>query len=250
VNRALQTAALGLVVLVGIGLGFFSYRHWQHNRTAAQPAAVAPGAWGVTGASAPTADASASRGAAAEETGLPHVPVPETLPDVKLPDLAGNVKSLRSFGARPLIVNFWASWCEPCRREIPLLRALRTQYAADHLEIVGVAIDGQSAVAAYLRTTPIDYPVLVGEEAGLAAVEKFGMEPVLPFSVFVDASGTVVAVKVGELHRDEADFILGTLRQLAAGSASLADARSRIADRLRQLAVARGKSAAGGAVSN
>jgi thiol-disulfide isomerase/thioredoxin len=247
VSRGAQTTALSLIVLAGVALGFFSYRHWQQSRSAARAAPTASASAGpAAGAGASTAPGSGDPAAAP----APHVPVPETLPDVKLPDLAGNMKSLRSFGPRPLIVNFWASWCEPCRREIPLLRALRTQYAADRLEIVGVAIDSQAAVSEYLRTTPIDYPVLVGEEAGLAAVEKFGMEPVLPFSVFVDAQGTVVAVKVGELHRDEADYILGTLRQLAAGGTSLADARSHIADRLRELAVARGQSAAGRTVSN
>jgi hypothetical protein len=75
----------------------------------------------------------------------------------------------------------------------------------------------------------------------MAAAQKFGMEPVLPFSAFADAQGRIVAVKVGELHKDEADYILQQMRSIAAGQSSMADARAAIAHRLRELSVARAK---------
>jgi hypothetical protein len=75
----------------------------------------------------------------------------------------------------------------------------------------------------------------------MAAAQKFGMEPVLPFSAFADAQGRIIAVKVGELHKDEADYILQEMRSIAAGKSSMADARAAIADRLRELSVARAK---------
>jgi thiol-disulfide isomerase/thioredoxin len=163
------------------------------------------------------------------------------MPDLELPDLAGKARSLRSFGGRPLIINFWATWCAPCRREIPLLRELRQRYRADQLEIVGIAVDISAAVQEYLRYTPIDYPLLVGEQQGLAAAEQFGMEPVLPFSVFADTQGRIVAVKVGELHRDEADFILTEIREVDKGQIGLAQAREQIEAQLKELAVQRAK---------
>jgi thiol-disulfide isomerase/thioredoxin len=241
-NAAGRTAAVTAIVLAGVGLGFFSYRHLQRPGLRAAPAPVTA----VPGGN----DAGATAGDAADAPAPKHAAIPETLPDVKLHDVSGALKSLRSFGGRPLIVNFWASWCEPCRREIPLLHTLRTQYAPDHLEIVGVAIDTQSAVMDFLRTTKIDYPVLVGEEEGLAVVQSFGMEPVLPFSVFAEGRGAIVAVKIGELHRDEADYILGQLRALTAGTTTLPEARRGIAKRLQELALARTRAAAGATVPN
>jgi hypothetical protein len=107
--------------------------------------------------------------------------------------------------------------------------------------VVGVAVDFQSAVAQYLQKSPIAYPLLVGEDQGLAAAEKFGMEPVLPFSVFADARGRIIAVKVGELHKDEADYILNSMHLIETGKKSLEQARADIAEKLRSFAVERAK---------
>jgi thiol-disulfide isomerase/thioredoxin len=242
VNSSQRALAIALVVGAGLAAGFLSYR-LQSSRPLL-PSAGPPRA-GVSadadadapGADAPGADAP---GAVAPEA-PPLRPVPTTMPDLELPDLAGKARSLRSFGGRPLIINFWATWCAPCRREIPLLRELRQRYRADQLEIVGIAVDISAAVQEYLRYTPIDYPLLVGEQQGLAAAEQFGMEPVLPFSVFADTQGRIVAVKVGELHRDEADFILTEIREVDKGQIGLAQAREQIEAQLRELAVQRAK---------
>ena len=164
------------------------------------------------------------------------------VPDLTLPDLAGQPRSLRAFRGHPLIINFWATWCAPCRREMPLLQQLRHAYHGDGLEIVGIAVDFRAAVADYVRRQPVDYPLLIGEDSGLAAAEQFGMQAVLPFSVFADAGGRIIAVKVGELHRDEAAYILGAMRAVAAGRMSLPEARAGIAQRLRELAVERARS--------
>ena len=230
-QRALATA---LVVGAGLAAGFLSYR-LQSSRPLL-PSAGPPRAGVSADADAPGEDAP---GAVAPEA--PPRPVPTTMPDLELPDLAGKARSLRSFGGRPLIINFWATWCAPCRREIPLLRELRQRYRADQLEIVGIAVDISAAVQEYLRYTPIDYPLLVGEQQGLAAAEQFGMEPVLPFSVFADTQGRIVAVKVGELHRDEADFILTEIREVDKGQIGLAQAREQIEAQLKELAVQRAK---------
>ena len=230
-QRALATA---LVVGAGLAAGFLSYR-LQSSRPLL-PSAGPPRAGVSADADAPGED---GPGAVAPEA--PPRPVPTTMPDLELPDLAGKARSLRSFGGRPLIINFWATWCAPCRREIPLLRELRQRYRADQLEIVGIAVDFSSAVQEYLRYTPIDYPLLVGEQQGLAAAEQFGMEPVLPFSVFADTQGRIVAVKVGELHREEADFILTEIRNVDKGQIGLAQAREQIEAQLKELAVQRAK---------
>jgi thiol-disulfide isomerase/thioredoxin len=165
--------------------------------------------------------------------------MPERVPDFSLPDLTGVSHTLSDWRGRSLAVNFWATWCDPCRREIPLLRDLRTENARNGFEIVGIAIDQRDSVAKYVQDMKMDYPVLVGERGGLEAAASFGMEPVLPFTVFVDPEGRIVTLKVGELHRDEATFILARLADVGAGRLSLQAARGQIDDRMRRLAVSR-----------
>jgi thiol-disulfide isomerase/thioredoxin len=219
-----RSAAAALAVagiLAGFGTaGFLLGRH------PAQPTRIEPIA--PPEAPAPRAEASPQ----------PH-PIPERLPDFSLPDLAGVSHTLSDWRGRLLAVNFWATWCEPCRREIPLLKDLRRENARNGFEIIGIAIDNRDSVAKYAREMRMDYPILVGERGGLEAAGAFGMEPVLPFTVFADGKGRIVTLKVGELHRDEAAFILARLADVGAGRMSLQAARQQIDERVRRLAVSR-----------
>jgi thiol-disulfide isomerase/thioredoxin len=173
-------------------------------------------------------------------SGVPERRIPEQLPAISLPDAGGRIRSLAEWQGRPLLVNFWATWCEPCRREIPLLRSLRRERAGDGLEIVGIAVDYPDPVRKYAKSHEIDYPVLVGDQGGLSAVNAFGMEMVLPFSVFADRGGQVVTLKVGELHADEARFILDRVHDVDVGRLTLKAARDQIAAGVARLNAARG----------
>lgn len=175
----------------------------------------------------------------AQDGQLPRRAIPEMLPDLSLPAVDGTPHRLTDWKGRPLVVNFWATWCEPCRREIPLLRSLRHERAAQGLEVLGIAVDMRDAVREYAAHSGIDYPVLIGEEGGLAAVDAFGMDTVLPFSVFVDRAGQVVTLKVGELHRDEAVLILDRLADVDAGRLTLRAAREAISSGIERLNIAR-----------
>ncbi len=244
---AARTLAIMLVTVAGLAAGFLSYRSSRRPATPV-PAALLAAGTGTTGAAdangtgpgAPGLAGTGAEGSAAQ--GPAPRPIPDTLPDLKLPDLTGQEKSLRDFLGHPLIINFWATWCAPCRREMPLLQQLRHAYHGEGLTIVGIAVDFRTAVAEYVRRHAIDYPLLIGEDSGLAAAAQFGMQTVLPFSVFADARGRIIAVKVGELHRDEADYILGAMRAVAAGRMSLPEAHADIAQRLRELAIERARS--------
>ena len=169
------------------------------------------------------------------------------LPDLTLPGLDGTPHRLTDWKGHALLVNFWATWCEPCRREIPLLRSLRRERSADGLEVIGIAIDYSDAAEKYAREARIDYPVLLGEQGGYEAAAAFGMEPVLPFSVFADRAGRVVTLKVGELHPDEAGFILDRVRDVEARRLSLSAAREQIESGIGRLNVRRAASARDGA---
>lgn len=160
-------------------------------------------------------------------------------------DRAGVRRKLSEWKGRPLVINFWATWCEPCRREIPLLLRLRQEHAADGLEVVGIAVDSRDAVLKYAQDMHIDYPVLIGEQEGLQAVQSFGMETVLPFSVFADTQGRIVTLKVGELHADEAAYILDRVRDVDTGRLPLGDARREISTEIAQLAAERARAASG-----
>jgi len=224
--RSPATALTLAAVLASGALGFIVYR-----------LTLPPGPVTTSAPTAPTA--------ARPAEAVPAVPasaghaMPETLPDISLPDSNGTPHRLSDWAGRPLVVNFWATWCEPCRREIPLLEGLRRENDRNAFEIVGIAIDNRDSVEKYIQDMKIDYPVLVGERGGLEAAAAFGMEPVLPFSVFADAQGRIVTLKIGELHRDEATFILARLADIGAGRLSVPAAREQVEAAMRRLAVSR-----------
>lgn len=204
---------VGLVLLASLGFGFLAHRLTRSPASTLRP--IAP-------SSPPAA------GEMADEAPAPRA-IPEELPPIALPGLTGKTRSLQEWRGRPLIVNFWATWCDPCRREIPLLKRLRHEHAADGLEVVGIAIDSADEVRKYAAARGMDYPLLIGEDGGLAAANALGMDTVLPFSVFADREGRIVALKVGELHPDEAALILARLQDEDSGRVSLESARKAIA---------------------
>jgi thiol-disulfide isomerase/thioredoxin len=226
----LGTAGIAVTVAAIAGLaGFLAFRGSAAPTAPASTLTpiVTPDASGVADAPALPTPATAA------------APIPEVLPDFELASRTGPPRRLSSFQHPVLIVNFWATWCAPCRREIPLLNALRRDHADAGLEIVGIAVDFRDDVLAYAQTTPIDYPVLIGEEDGLAAAQAFGMNMVLPFTIFADAQRRIVALKVGELHADEAEFILARIAALNARSETLEQVRPAIAAELAALAANR-----------
>lgn len=197
---------------------------------------------------APAGDAAAASSAAveepvvdglAEEAEVPALVIPATLPTFSLADAEGRQRTLQDWAGRPLMVNYWATWCGPCRREIPLLNELRAAGKPKNLEIIGVAVDFRDDVLAYASETPISYPLLIGEEDGLKAVEAMGMQPAFPFTVFADSQQRIVTVKVGELHRDEAEVILDKLAAIDAGTLPLDQAKGEIDAALKALAARR-----------
>ena len=179
--------------------------------------------------------------ASGSESAPPKKKVPDTLPDITLADRDGKPTKLSSFGGRPLMVNFWATWCAPCRREIPLLNKISIERKPQNVVIVGIAVDFRDDVLKYVAETPLQYPLLIGEEDGLAAAEAFGMGMAFPFSVFVDSQNRILTVKIGELHEDEANFAFDRLRDIDNGTLTREAAQSQIADAFRQMAADRAK---------
>lgn len=162
-----------------------------------------------------------NRGAHPAQTG-------QQAPDFTVSDGTASVH-LASYRGKVVVLNFWATWCAPCRREIPLLNRLQREFAPKGFEVIGIAVDFAEDVRAFRKDFPIDYPLLVGEDDGLEAARGFGVETMaFPFTAFVDAAGRVLLVHLGELHEDQARAILAVVARVDAGGLSPAAARADI----------------------
>jgi len=233
------------VICASAATGFVAY----HRASRAQPSVSQSAAGPTSQPGAPTSQPGAPTpqpGAPTPQADAPTTkagarPIPTSLPNLTMADRNGVKHALSEWKGRPLLINFWATWCDPCRREIPLLKRLRHEHSADGVEVVGIAVDFRDAVDQYARAMHIDYPVLIGEQDGLDAIAGFGMDPVFPFTVFADRMGRIVTLKIGELHPDEAHLILAEMKALDQGRLELAAAREEIAKGMASLANERAK---------
>lgn len=142
-----------------------------------------------------------------------------------LPDTSGTPRSLDEWHGRPLLVNFWATWCAPCRREIPLLKSAQAAHG-EHLQVIGVAVDYVEDVLAYAETAAFNYPVLVGQEEAMAAAETSGIEFLgLPFTMVIAADGRLIKTHIGEILKTDIDEIVTVLERLEAGEIDVGEAR-------------------------
>ncbi len=246
-----RVAVAVLLVAAAGPAGFFTYRTLLARHLLPEPkerqltAELADSSRPSAAAPALAPGSAAPSPAASEAPETPEKAIPEQLPDIAFPDRQGALRKLSDWRGRPLLVNFWATWCEPCRREIPLLESLLRSGGADRLQIVGIAVDDRDPVLKYASDMKIDYPVLIGgTDGGLKAIDTFGMAEVLPFSVFADGQGRILTMKVGELHLDEVHLILARLQDVETGRLTLPAARVEITAGLKTLAVQRAKDSA------
>jgi len=205
----MKASAYVAVAAIAAAAGFLVYHYAIAPRE--QMAAVA------------TPDTEEPQAAAATEESSA---LPAQLPDFTLGDLEGKPRSILSWPGKSMIVNFWATWCAPCRREIPLLRELQKQHGPEGFQIVGVAVDLREDVVKYAQEIGIDYPVLIGEQDGLDAVNKFGQGSIgFPFTVFTDNQGRIVLFHLGEIRKEQADVLFGAVRDVNSGKLTPAAAR-------------------------
>lgn len=132
------------------------------------------------------------------------VTVPEERPAFTLPDTAGQARSVQEWDGKVLVINFWATWCPPCREEIPEFVALQRKYAMRGLQFVGIAIDEPEAVLPFMKAAGVNYPVLLGQLTGIDLSRKYGNRwGALPFTAVIDREGQIVSVNGGSITRRE-----------------------------------------------
>ena len=127
----------------------------------------------------------------------------EVLLAATLTDLAGKPQPISQWRGRVLVVNFWATWCPPCLKEIPEFIRFQERYGAKGLQFVGLAIDSPARVAGFVGQQGVNYPVLMAEAEGLELSREAGNRlGALPFTVVIDRQGRTALVELGVL--DEA----------------------------------------------
>jgi len=186
--QAPRHAPLVILVLVAAGAAGFGVYQWLAPTTGPAPTDGTPVVQALVAEKPMTTDEALS---------------------AKYEGLADNTAhELNDWKGKVVLVNFWATWCAPCREEIPLLVRLQAQYAASGLQVVGIATDetDMKSVKDYLNKMVVNYPMLMGDESVNRLVAGFGGNLIgLPFSVLLDRNGKVIKLTAGELDPKVAD---------------------------------------------
>lgn len=173
-NRARAIALFGAVALMATAAGTY---YW----------------WSVSGPDSPTA-------------------VGDRVLAARLPDVQGAPQALAQWRGRVLVVNFWATWCAPCREEIPAFVQLQARHGARGLQFIGIAIDQPDKVADFAREFGINYPLLLGGFETLELLRQAGNRAgVLPYTLVLDREGRVVSREPGGLKENRLEGLIQPL---------------------------------------
>ena len=128
------------------------------------------------------------------------------------PGASGTSVPLASFKGKPVVVNFWASWCGPCVKEMPTLSAMQRDYEKKGIKFIGLGVDSEKNVNDFLKKVPVAYPVYVTGFGGADLARSFGNNAGgLPFTVVIDANGKIRSTKLGEVDPAELKHTLDSL---------------------------------------
>lgn len=172
----------------------------------------------VCGAAVSTAAQTKRRPKPAPPAKTAAKPAEKPLPNLALPAVDGSVWNLDERRGRLVVINFWATWCAPCREEIPVLVGLHARYKTRDVEIVGVAVDSENVarIDAFMKDFAMNYPVLLAVPGSLLARQK-----ALPMTLLVDERGILAkkyvgAIKESVLEKDLVELLAQKARRRAA----------------------------------
>lgn len=139
-------------------------------------------------------------------------PATSTLPAFSLADMHGNIRHSSEWNGKPRLINFWATWCPPCRNEIPLLMQAQADHSATGLQVIGIALEQPDTVLEYATDIGLNYPSLVGSNQVIELGNQLGNRiGALPYSVLVSANGEILERHMGELSAMQLADWLNTL---------------------------------------
>ena len=129
----------------------------------------------------------------------------DVLPAFSFPDIDEKIHSISEWNDKTLVINFWATWCQPCLKEIPAFVQMQTHYAKQNVQFNGIAIDELPAVMRYKNTTGMNYPVLISSEwEGFNLAQQLGNNSnVVPYTVVVNSTGEIIYRHAGEVKQEE-----------------------------------------------
>ena len=132
--------------------------------------------------------------------------------DFSLSDSNGELRSLSEWQNKVIVLNFWATWCAPCREEIPAFVELQQLYESKGLQFIGIALQEAEEVRGFLEQFKVNYPSLVGGDKVVQAAKRLGNDiGALPYTVIIDTSGEIIFTRRGPLSKVDAESVIKTL---------------------------------------
>ena len=134
----------------------------------------------------------------------PQAPAVANLLALSMVEAGGKQELLSQWQGKPLVVNFWATWCGPCVAEMPELNGLRTELIKKNIHVIGIGIDSQDNITQFAQKYKISYPLYVAGTNGTALLRQFGNDAGgLPFTVLIGADGQVKKTYLGSIKFEE-----------------------------------------------
>ncbi|MDB2544782.1 TlpA family protein disulfide reductase [Woeseiaceae bacterium] len=153
----------------------------------------------------------------------------QLLMDFEMIDLSGSIRNSSEWNNSAKLINFWATWCAPCRREIPLLNETQKNLTGTQIQIIGIAVDEFDEVLSYAETTNFDYPILIGEEDAVAIAENSGVDFIgLPFTMIVTKDQEIIKTHIGEIKEHHIELITQTLKAIENGEMTVSEAKMQL----------------------
>jgi len=138
--------------------------------------------------------------------------------DANFADLDGKSRALDEWQGKLVVLNFWATWCPPCLKEMPAFVRLQQRYGAQGVQFIGIALDGREEVAKFVAEHGIDFPIFAGEEDVARYMQRVGNQiGALPFTVVVDRDGQIRHTHQGEWTEEAAEQVIQGLLARPAG---------------------------------
>ena len=123
-------------------------------------------------------------------------------PEFAMLDIDGSIRNIKDWDGKVVLLNFWATWCPPCKKEVPVFIELQQEYGKQGLQIVGVAVDNIEDVSAFAMEMNINYPLMVGEQESIDIARRYGnIFGALPFTVVINRNGIISSTFAGEMTR-------------------------------------------------